>query len=135
MSTATRQGPRLTVVGTCDGCEHCRVHRGALRCMADPKRTRLTGTRPPRTPTWCPHLPEARAALGRELMATAEGAPAHGSGIPARGETARCGPGPGVSPYKTDMDRALCALRMRAAARRDVTENSKPHGAGEESER
>jgi hypothetical protein len=62
----TRQGPRLTVVATCDGCEHltrtwsydeCRHPNGkANHAFSD-------------TPAWCPLLPTARLALGRELVA------------------------------------------------------------------
>ncbi len=45
------------------------------------------------------------------VLADIEG-PARGSGIPSRGETAECGPGPGAPLYRTDIERAKCKLRM-----------------------
>lgn len=43
--------------------------------------------------------------------------PAVGSGIPSRGETAECGPGPGVPIYATDIERSKCMFRGRLALR------------------
>lgn len=67
--------------------------------------------------------------------------PAVGSGIPSRGETAECGPGPNALPYQTDINRAKCKMRMyfarqaaeQAAARVDVEtdEDGAAHGAEE----
>jgi hypothetical protein len=70
----TRQGPRLTVVATCDGCPRlatvgawtfCRSYDPALNNDSDPDSSpgTLYGS-PPVTPAWCPLLPAAREALG-----------------------------------------------------------------------
>lgn len=83
-----RQGPRLTVVATCDGCPRlatvgawtfCRSYDPALNNDSDPDSSpgTLYGA-PPVTPAWCPLFPEARAALGRELVA--ESSKPHGAG-------------------------------------------------------
>lgn len=62
---------------------------------------------------------ELRAAVLADIVG-----PAHGSGIPSRGETARCGPGPGVSPYQADTERGKCLMRAyfarQAAERSDA---------------
>ena len=44
--------------------------------------------------------------------------PAVGSGIPSRGETAECGPGPGVPIYATDIERSKCMFRARLTLQR-----------------
>lgn len=79
--TATRQGPRLTVVGTCDGCEFFRRRTPAAHslklCVAE-SGFRNIGRGYVSTPAWCPLLPAARAALGLELVA--ESSEPHGAG-------------------------------------------------------
>lgn len=81
MSNVTaRQGPRLTVVGTCDGCPRlaivgawtfCRSYDPALNNDSDPDSSpgTLYGV-PPVTPSWCPELPAARLAPLVDLART-----------------------------------------------------------------
>lgn len=75
----TRRGPLLTVVGSCEGCEHYTTtkiggrHSAFMRC-AHPSCSKVgaifANTAP--TPAWCPLLAEARAALAREMAAEAK---------------------------------------------------------------
>lgn len=74
--TVPRSGPRLRIVGSCDGCEHrttLRTHKVQYACNNHDgiygNVPRIIGGEQKPTPTWCPRLPDARAALGRELVA------------------------------------------------------------------
>ena len=61
----------------------------------------------------------ARLAMAREIATGAvDDAPVVGSGIPSRGETAECGPGPGAPIYATDIERAKCMFRARLTLQR-----------------
>ena len=64
-----RTGPTLAIVGSCEGCRHCRIHNGALRCMGTKERRALTGLRL-RAPEWCPEMGRARGALLVSLAST-----------------------------------------------------------------
>lgn len=77
---STQTGPRLTVEGSCEGCAWLRVEesrrtarsRSRVILCAHPKAREdgmisATGTHK-QTPAWCPLLPAARLALGRELV-------------------------------------------------------------------
>lgn len=78
-STPPRDGPLLRVVGGCEGCAHLRseyyydgdIDAGFVLTCAHPngKRDQMYNETPP----WCPRLPDARAALGRELVESSEG--------------------------------------------------------------
>ena len=121
---ATRVGPTLTLVASCLDCDHLRLDCDVYRCV-HPKASSVaepmicSAHREPRAPAWCPELPGARLAMAREIVAGAvDDTPAVGSGIPSRGETAECGPGPGVPVYATDIERAKCMFRARLTLQR-----------------
>lgn len=73
---ADRDGPALTVAGSCAGCKH--FHNGSAHTACTHKDVcgyhvisrRSTMRR--ETPAWCPLLPAARVALGRELAKEGE---------------------------------------------------------------
>jgi hypothetical protein len=68
-TTAPRQGPRLTIAGTCAGCAHlswstCKAERADAVSDALGKPIPWPGE----TPAWCPLLPAARLALARSVV-------------------------------------------------------------------
>ena len=84
---STQTGPRLTIIGTCEGCEHLRhverrydgdehtyritvcAHEKAQRNNAgEPMAMHDSGGPNRRTPPTCPELPAARLALARGIV-------------------------------------------------------------------
>jgi len=69
--TTTRQGPALTITGTCEGC--CYLGRSivARSChsplLGEP--CLLPRAEDATIPAWCPLLPAARLALARRIVA------------------------------------------------------------------
>ncbi len=72
MPASLRDGPALTVRGSCDGCRHF-GHKpiGLSECMF-PGSWRQWAQDTTETPAWCPRLPAARLALGRMLVEEGE---------------------------------------------------------------
>lgn len=75
--TTAHQGPRLTVVATCDGCEHLRRTWSYDECRHPNGKANYAFSD---TPSWCPAFPAARLALGRELMAETSSDKPRGAG-------------------------------------------------------
>ena len=76
MASDARQGPALTITGTCEGCRHLAGTGNDLACRhpdappgATPYET-LVGIEPT---DGCPLLPAARLALARGIVAEADG--------------------------------------------------------------
>jgi hypothetical protein len=72
MASATRQGPALTITGTCEGCafldpeESWSRGKRAMLCVEPSllgRGPRYIGGLRSATPAWCPLLPAARLAL------------------------------------------------------------------------
>ena len=69
---ADRDGPALTVVGSCEGCRWHSMTDYAphlRQCLAGPVPQSIATAG---APTWCPRIPAARLALGRELAKEGE---------------------------------------------------------------
>ena len=81
---ATQTGPRLTIVGTCEGCCHLRsdtrhpVRRFRVTTCAHAEAPFGRGAiidlegQGTATPAWCPELHAARLALARSVVAAAD---------------------------------------------------------------
>ena len=78
--TPPRQGPTLTIAGSCEGCALLGRAEAVTHCMHDDTKKRadsgivsFTGRDMPAghdssTPAWCPLLPAARLALARGIV-------------------------------------------------------------------
>ena len=73
-----RGGPALTVVGSCEGCSYA-IRQGPpmdgewiFSCKHPSAKYGIESAWTGSTPTWCPLLPAARVALGRELAKEGE---------------------------------------------------------------
>lgn len=63
MTTAKRQGPRLTIAAECNDCEHLRTGLPATCTHGGTERPFFVPERKYRTPDWCPLMPK-RTMIG-----------------------------------------------------------------------